>query len=141
MNLKLDRTASRQDGVFGVLLDEGGHTVAFTLEHAYASGEGSFSAKIAPGEYSCKRSQHQLEGMTMPFTTFQVLDVPNHTNILFHWGNYNKDSDGCILLGESIAPIPTQPGSDMIINSRKTWQKFMDLQTGIDAFKLTVTGV
>jgi|SRR5271165_1518512 len=141
MNLKLQRTAAREDGVFGTLLDDAGHTIAFTLEHAYASGEGSFSAKIPPGGYTCKRGQHQLEGMAAPFTTFQVMDVPNHTNILLHFGNYNKDSDGCILLGEAIVPIPTQPGSDMIINSRKTWQKFMDLQTGIDEFKLTVTGV
>ena len=127
MNLTLTRIANRSDGIFGKLTDENGNQIAVTLEHAYPVSEGSFSAKIPTGEYVCKRSPHRLHGMTSDFITFQVMDVPNHDNILFHWGNYQADSDGCILLGRDIEP---GINCNMITHSRDTWQAFMDLQNG-----------
>jgi hypothetical protein len=141
MNLKLNRTAAREDGIFGVLLDDAGHTVAFTLERAYPDGSG-WAAKVASGVYICVRHPPNR----LPYTTFMLTNVPPFQGqpvdgILIHIGNYNKDSIGCILLGESVAGIPSQLGADMLINSKKTFQSFMNLQNGIDEFTLTVTGV
>lgn len=133
MNLILTRTDFTENGIFSTLCDTDGNQIAVTLEHAYDSGngDGSYLPKIPVGTFTCKRSQHRLEGMTQDFTTFQVMDVPNHTNILFHWGNFNKDSDGCILLGN-------ERNGDMIMNSKTTFSTFMALQDGVDEFTLVV---
>ncbi len=136
MDLILTRTRHEADGIFGELrsLKE---MVAYTLEHAYDDGlgRGSFCPKLPAGVYTCKRSQHRLHGMTNDFETFQVMDVPGHSGILFHAGNFNQDSEGCILLGSAIAPYR---GGHMITNSRKEFAEFMALQRGVSEFKLEV---
>jgi hypothetical protein len=133
MNLILKRIESLENGIFGRITESDGTFLFCTIEHAYDSGngDGSYSAKVPTGTYSCIRGHHQLAGMSDPFITFMVQAVPNHTGILFHVGNYNKDSDGCILLGQ-------QRNGDMITNSREAFHRFMDLQDGVDNFILTV---
>jgi hypothetical protein len=140
MDLTLTRTRFEADGIFGKLTDLNGDGVAVTLEHAYDSGlgNGSFVPKVPEGTYTCKRGQHQLESMKTPFTTFQVLDVPDHTNILIHMGNFNRDSDGCILVGKTLTINPSDPAQSMITFSDNTFKAFMTLQEGIDTFTLTV---
>src|SRR5689334_19296677 len=101
MDLILVRKKIGADGVFGELLNARNDESLFvTLEHAYPSEDG-FWAKIPKGEYLCKRGVHQLHS-SQPFTTFEVMDVPNRYGILIHWGNWNSDSNGCILLGIDI---------------------------------------
>lgn len=130
MDLTLVRTDYRQDGIFGKLLDAKGRAIAFSLEHAYADGN-SWGAKIPKGTYVCKRGTHRLHGMTQDFTTFEITGVSGHSNLLFHWGNYSKDSEGCILVGASNV-------KNMITDSRVTFAKLMELQDGSDQFQLTV---
>lgn len=141
MNLTLNRSEKREDGIFGILRDEARKQVAVTLEHAYDSGngDGSYTAKIPDGTYTCVRSMHRLHGMTDDFETFEITNVPGHTNILFHWGNYNSDSDGCVLLGRRILPDTRSIATgNMISSSRNTFNAFMDLQKGLNQFTLTV---
>ena len=139
MDLYLVRKQYREDGVFGVLQDFFANEIALTLEHSYPGVQpGTYRAKIPAGNYTCVLGSHRLEGMAHPFSTYQVMDVPGHSNILFHWGNYNSDSDGCVLLGESIGNIGNRP--QMITNSKKTFEKFMELQKGNISFKLIVEG-
>lgn len=137
MDFRLKNEAFDADGVFGALYDAANKAIAVTLQHAYDSGkgDGSYLPKIPPGVYKCVRGQHRLEGMSADFTTFEITGVDGHTNLLFHWGNYNLDSEGCVLLGEHVAP--TDNGL-MITNSRDTFAKFMGLLTGVDSFTLTV---
>lgn len=135
MNLKLKRTDRREDGVFGVLLDEKGKQIAVTLEHAYDSGHGNgtYTSKIPNGTYTCVRGKHRLASMKSSFETFEITGVAGHTNILFHVGNYNKDSEGCVLLGKGYGGDPR-----MIYMSRATFEAFMALQHGVDKFILVV---
>lgn len=132
MNLTLSRTHFDKDGIFGILTDEIGFTLALTLEHSY-----DLLPKLPNGEYVCQRGPHRLHGMTSDFETFEVKNVPGHSGILFHWGNYNKDSDGCVLLGSSRTPLDLV-GTPMILNSRKAFAEFMSVLKGIDSFTLTV---
>lgn len=138
MDLTLTRLQCRSDGVFSDLKTSANELVAQCLEHAYTA-QGlvdCFVPKIPPGVFKCVRSEHRLHGMTENFETFEVMDVPGHSNILFHWGNYNKDSDGCILLGKSIERAPDQ--TQMITDSRDAFARFMRLQDGQLEFTLTV---
>jgi hypothetical protein len=136
MDLVLRRKQFRADGIFGELADANGKTIAFTLEHAYDDGNGSFVPKVQPGVYLCERGEHQLEHMAAPFSTFEITGVEGHTNILFHWGNFNRDSSGCVLLGTSMAA--QSDGTQMITASRAAFEKFMNLQSDIPLFYLLV---
>jgi hypothetical protein len=136
MNLKLVRTAFREDGIFGELRDDSDNVIAVTGEHAYVQSDGSFAPKTPAGTYTCQRGQHQLHSMTSPFITFQIMDVPNCTNILIHMGNWPQiDSDGCTLVGEKL--VPSAKGQ-MVTNSLATFHKFLELQEGLDQFELVV---
>lgn len=122
------------EGIFGELMAKDGKFVAYTLEHSYDN-----KPKLADGTYTCVRGPHRLHGMTQDFITFEIKGVPNFnglpvTGVLFHWGNYDKDSEGCVLIGSSETPT-------MITNSRQTWSDFMKSLDGIDSFLLTVKSV
>lgn len=133
MDLSLYRLYSGPDGVLSVLNDENDHEICIALEHAYPDKKG-WKAKIPPGVYTCIRGEHRLVGAKESFITFEITNVPGHSKILFHCGNTEKDSAGCVLLGEETGM--TDPVS--IVHSRKAFDKFMCLQTGVDSFTLTV---
>jgi hypothetical protein len=133
MDLTLKRLQFRADGIFSDL-KAGESLVAQTLEHAY-EGAG-WVPKIPYGAFKCVRGAHRLHGMTEDFETFEITGVQSHTNLLFHWGNFNKDSEGCILLGRSIARAPDQ--TQMVTESRESFARFMRLQEGVKEFTLTV---
>jgi len=78
---------------------------------------------------------HSLHSHPEPFETFEVTHVPNHTGILFHAGNYNCDSNGCILLGR--VGMDSDQGT-MVTNSRDTFTRFMLDLEGVESFPLTV---
>lgn len=124
------RTDFRSDGIFGLLFDDDGDQIAVTLEHSYDG-----RPKIPAGTYHCHRGQHRLHGMEHDFETFEVMDVPGHLGLLFHWGNYNTDSDGCILLGRVMTASPI---GWMITNSRETFTRFILDRDGIEVFDLTI---
>lgn len=134
MNLRLKRTDFRKDGVFGQLFREDtGQQIAVTLEHAYRNDDDSYISKLPNGVYECVRGSHRLHNMRQPFITFEVEDVRGHDNILFHVGNFNDDSEGCVLVGHGYGGDPR-----MIYESRRTFSTFMNLQYGIDKFTLLV---
>lgn len=127
--ITLTRTSATADGIFGTLSQDGSQ-LCVTLEHAYQQPDGSYAPKIPPGEYTCVFGQHELH--TGPIETFEVTNVPGHTGVLIHPGNYNNDSEGCILVGYAIS-------GDMITESRATWTGLMQ-HIGTDNFTLQVTG-
>ncbi len=134
MIFRLERSVYGVDGILGILYDDKLEQCAVVLEHAYTEGNG-YKAKLPDGTYTCQRGTHKLHN-SIPFETFEVMDVPGHDNILFHQGNYNKDSEGCLLLGASKA---NQANKEvMITNSKATFSKFMDKLKDIDKFTLIV---
>ena len=129
LNAKLLRI--EQDGVCarGVFLaDE--KFVCMTLELPWRDNLPNTSC-IPEGEYICKRVVSNHFG-----GTFEVTDVPGRSHILFHSGNRPSDSEGCILVGQSLAP-----GLCFIRNSRIARTTFMNTFQGVDEFTLTVTEV
>ena len=136
MDMILNRRQFTRDGIFGDLLSDTGDVLFVTLEHAYVdtNSEKLFVPKVPEGVYTCKRGMHRLAGMTSDFETFEITGVPGHTDILFHWGNFNKDSAGCVLLGEN-------RGVKMIVNSKVAFGKFMSLLEGVDTFEVVIQDI
>lgn len=128
MNLNLLRNKFREDGIFGELTAPNFH--CFTLEHSY-----DCKPKLSDGTYTCKRGEHKLKD-GVPFITFEIMDVPGHWGILFHVGNYNKDSEGCVLVGTGIGN--TSKKGLMLTASKQAFAKFLDLLKDCDEFTLTV---
>jgi len=131
VSLVVTRSRITPEGIFGQLKKQDGSFIAYTLEHSFNE-----KPKVALGVYKCVRGQHRLHSMTEDFTTFEVTGVPDFqgkpvSGILFHWGNFDKDSSGCFLLGKGETP-------NMITNSKVAWQEFMDMLAGVDSFELTV---
>ena len=130
--LHLLRTNAIEGGIFGRLLMKDGTVIAFTLEHAYPLGNvPGYRAKIPPGVFLCVRGPHRLKGMTEDFLTYEVTGITGHSGLIFHWGNYNADSEGCILLG-------TRREGDMVINSKIAFRRFLLLVEHKDTFFLVV---
>jgi hypothetical protein len=90
--LQLKRIASDNDGTYGVLL-EGTKPLMLTLEESWHSNEKEISC-IPTGRYLCKRVNSPHFG-----NTFEVTDVKDREHILFHSGNHEGHTKGCILLG------------------------------------------
>lgn len=132
----LRRIQARADGIFGLLSGPAG-LVEHTLEHAYAVPglPRLYAPKIPRGDYVCRRGSHRLHGMASDFTTFEITPVPGHSNLLFHWGNYNADSEGCVLLGEAEVQAG---GREMITASRAAFARFLASVAGRDTFALRV---
>lgn len=121
------------EGVFGYLYDGSGSQIAVTCEHAYEQPDGSWAPKIPPGTYDCLFGSHDLG--VGPFETYEVTGVAGHTGLLFHKGNTEGDSHGCILLGKSFGDLS---GSDAVLQSAVAFQDFLNATHFVPTFELEV---
>jgi hypothetical protein len=126
--LILKRQSTFEDGTFGVLLD-GVRPFAVTLERQWLDNKKNESC-IPEGEYVCRRVISPRFG-----ETFEVTDVPNRTYILFHKGNIEEHSRGCILIGEQFESLN---GKTAVLRSGKGYNEFMDRLKGEDAFLVNI---
>jgi hypothetical protein len=79
--------------------------------------------------YLCKR----FHGTKWP-NTFEVV-VEGHTAVLFHAGNTEADSEGCVLLGATTGKLK---GNRAVLNSGDTFKAFLEYTKNINDFQLTV---
>lgn len=87
---------------------------------------------ISYGKYTCKRVSSPKFG-----NTFEVLNVPNRSNILFHSGNRVStdpgltDSHGCILLG-------MRRSATGILESKRAVEMFLEHLKNETEFELEI---
>jgi len=79
------------------------HRPIFTLENPWQSNRRNISC-IPYGTYECCA----FSGMKYT-DVYKVLNVPNRDGILFHRGNYERDTRGCILPGLGCDPSLHDP--------------------------------
>lgn len=149
MNLFLIRNAFLESGIFGEIKNDKQEHLFFTLEHAFLQKDGSYSPKTAPGNYNCRNDTGPLHGLHslkngVPFKAFEIENVPPFegipvSGILFHIGNWNQDSEGCVLLGKAIGNMNN--GGLMLTNSGIAFGEFMDILNQVDEFNLTVENI
>lgn len=120
---KLKRISITDKGTFGVLL-EGNVPFALTLEPPWENNK-PFVSCIPPNAYTGTLIKSPKFG-----STYQLNNVPDRTHILFHKGNYGKDTNGCILVGEQYG----MDGDDnpIITSSRAGFNEFIRRADGED---------
>ena len=127
MRFQLKRIAIHDFGAFGVLM-KNNIPFAVTLERTF----GEDNRVVVPtGSVLCRKSKY-YKGR---YQTYE-LQVEGHSRVLFHKGNLEEHSRGCVLVAESFYMFGDKPG---IANSAGGFKEFMTLTEGADAFNLEVT--
>lgn len=128
--MTIKRIAHREDGVFGVLLDQGELPFAVTLELPWRDNEVRRSC-IPSGFYVCQRVLSPKFG-----NTFEITAVPGRSHILFHKANVDNDLLGCVGVGEMFEPWTD--GSVSIQQSGKGFNEFLTRTADTDRFGLSI---
>jgi len=127
-SLRLVRVTEYNGATMGVLCIDGSPEMV-TLEDAWRDNERQISC-IPVGRYKVKRQKSPRFGLT-----YEVMNVPERSNILFHAGNTQKDTHGCILLGLQFGKLGKETA---ILASRSAFLKFLELMDGIEETELIV---
>lgn len=126
-HLQMKTVAIRDDGAFSVLLWDG-QPFAVSVERTFEDGR----PIIRSGLYLCKRDRFHRGG----YDTYQI-DVPGHDRVLFHRGNTEADSMGCVIVAESFGILR---GRAAVLESRSGFDELMGLARRYNEFFMEVTG-
>lgn len=130
--LQIYRIIHRPDGTFSIVMVDQ-YPICLSVERPWLNNQIGISC-IPTGQYLCKRVNSPKFG-----NTFEVTGVSGRTAILFHSGNVDDDSHGCIILGENFEPWKT--GQLSLASSKVAFDQFMREMSKQDQFKLTIKGV
>ena len=119
---------SHQYGTFGVL-KIGKQVFCVTLEPPNFDNMRNTSC-IPTGQYLCSRIESPNFG-----ETYEVRHVPNRSHILFHAGNWVRNTEGCILLAQHYGKLQ---GNRAVLNSGATFRRFLSDLGDYDTFSLTI---
>ena len=132
-HFSLKRMTDNGNSTTSILKDKGGYKLFNTLENAWKDNQTNISC-IPIGEYVCDRYGSKRHG-----NTFIVKDVPGRSGILFHKGNWAKDTEGCILLGKVF--IRDEKNGTGVGRSADAVAEFLHLLRDDDSFLLTIEGI
>lgn len=115
-------------GTFGVLKINK-QVFCVTLEPPDQENQPNISS-IPAQQYICQRVDTPKHGIT-----FEVMNVPGRTSVLFHSGCIVDHTEGCILTAEHYGKLK---GDRAVLNSGNTFKLFMAEMEGVEAFHLTI---
>lgn len=122
------RVEQGEEGTFGVL-KLNGQAYCVTLEPPQRGNAQNISC-IPAGEYHCKRVSSPRFG-----ETFEIMDVPGRSHILFHAGNVVDDTSGCVLLGRHFGRLGDVRA---VLDSGATFSDFLCQCKGDNDFPLVI---
>jgi hypothetical protein len=123
--VKIVRLEQGVDGALGAMLLYG-HYFCSTLE---PDNNDPKRFQIPAGVYKCKRFHGARWG-----NTFEII-VQGHTALLFHSGNVEEASLGCVLLGQYPGKLNNQRA---VLNSGATFKKFISVLGELEEFSLEI---
>ena len=124
--LRIVRLENTEQGSLGVLLFPN-EIFCFTLEPDINDDLGRLY--IPYGHFMCKR----FHGDKWT-NTFEIV-VANHSAVLFHSGNIEAHTRGCVLLGATVGKLK---GNRAVLNSGTTFRAFLKRLENVDVFPLTI---
>lgn len=131
MKLTLQRLYAGQESTIGVLSIDGIFS-CFTIEDEYRTVKINGETRILSGTYKIilrkEGGKHESYKEKFPQTHKGMLwlqDVPNFQYVLIHIGNTDIDSEGCILVGDTVTQNITTRGS--IAGSTTAYQRIYPL--------------
>ena len=114
MEIKVIRETFTEDSTIGKMyINDKYH--CYTLEDKVRDVKVQNVTAIPKGRYEVIINFSNRFKQLMPL----LLNVPNFEGVRIHWGNYSKDTEGCILVGSSKAV-------NMVGNSRTQYAKLMN---------------
>jgi len=129
ITVKIVRVETDPDhGTFGVMTIDGA-AFCVTLE-PYSRHNVSNRSCIPTGQYICER----YSSRKYP-NTFEVTNVEGRRYILFHAGNTDENTAGCILLGSEFGHLGKDRG---ILESGDAFKSFKKQLSAETQFKLTI---
>lgn len=129
--VRLIRLEESKQGTFGVLIICN-QVFCVSLEPPDKINQREISS-IPAQQYQCMKIRSPQFG-----ETFEIVDVPNRSHVLFHAGNVVKQSEGCVILAQYFGKLY---GDRAVRNSGKTFKKFMEIMKDTDVFHLTIKEV
>ena len=120
MKLEVLRYSSQNDSTLGMLFDitEGRTFLCYTLEDKFRTQKVKGETRIPHGEYEVTlrtkggfHNKYKNRFPNMHKGMLWVRNVPNFEFILIHLGNREKDTAGCLLVGETSQENVTEKGS------------------------------
>lgn len=122
--LELKTVSVHESGCYSVLLNPQRIPFAVTLERTFEN----LRTVLQNGDHRCHRDKYHKGG----YETFEI-EVEGHDRVLFHIGNWEENSEGCVLIAESFDQLG-------IKDSRGGFAEFMKILEGRDVFILRVSG-
>jgi len=129
IKIQLIRKQASNIGTKGLLICKAPELLLYTMENPWLDNKPQESC-IPTGIYGCEIVQSPRFGRV-----YGVKEVTGRSHILFHAGNYPRDTRGCILLGQTGAFLSPYM---FIGNSQKALNEFMDKLDG-KPFELEIT--
>ncbi len=102
----------------------------WTLELPWLNNQ-QYVSCIPAGRYKCRKRYSKKYGWH-----FHILGVPGRSYILIHFGNYFHDTEGCILVGMTIADIDGDGYRD-VTHSKQTMMRLNEILPG--EFNVVIT--
>lgn len=136
MQFILQRFSDNRESTLGLLFSKKYHeskpTLIFecyVLEDEFRLEKLKGETRIPAGEYKLG-IQNQLTDLTQKYRLkypwfknhIQIMDVPGFTGIYIHIGNTDKDTDGCLLLGDNADN--NRLGGGSVSNSTQAFKRF-----------------
>lgn len=127
IRLQIKTVAVLDDGCFSVLLWDN-RPFAVSVERTHADGQPT----IPSGIHECVRDFYHGGG----YETFEIL-IDGHDRVLFHKGNTELDSEGCVCVAEKFS---TLEGKLAVLESREGFAELMEKASGLKRFLVEITG-
>ncbi len=137
MKMQIKRVALLKSATFGVILVDG-LPFAMTVEPPWLDNKPRVSC-IPAGNYTaarCRTLAHYGYADSPRFgDTFEILNVPGRSRILFHKGNTSADTLGCVILGEKFEPISGKPA---VLESAAAFAEFKRITAVLSTFAVEI---